>query len=189
MRKLYLTGPAVLHPFAQAISVHLKAFCRSCGFEGFWAGDDRDTGSSQMIFVATCEAIRRADAVIADIGPFRGPHADVGTAFQVGLAYQAGIPVFAHTGAFRPNEKMDVVPLIDRIWFGDYAPRENRRYFEAGEDGRWRDKDGFEVENFGRADSVMIAHAIRSLTFSAVEAICDAADYFEHADQTGRAHA
>jgi nucleoside 2-deoxyribosyltransferase len=188
MRKLYLTGPAVLHPDAQAISVRLKAFCRSCGFEGFWAGDDRDT-SSQMIFVATREAIRRVDAVIADIGPFRGPHADVGTAFQIGLAYQAGIPVFAHTGAFRPNAEMDAVPLIDRIWFGEYAPRENRRYFKAGEDGRWRDKDGFEVENFGHAECAMIFYAIRSLTFSAVEAICDAADYFERADQTGRAHA
>lgn len=40
-----------------------------------------------------------ADAVIANLTPFRGPSADVGTAWELGYAAGRGLPVFAYTGA------------------------------------------------------------------------------------------
>ena len=44
------------------------------------------------------QRILRADAVIADLTPFRGPSADPGTVWEIGYAVALGKPVFAYTG-------------------------------------------------------------------------------------------
>jgi len=47
------------------------------------------------IFQANLAMIDQAQAVIADISPFRGPNMDPGTAFELGYAHARGLPIFA----------------------------------------------------------------------------------------------
>ena len=46
--------------------------------------------------------VSAADAVVADLSPFRGPHIDDGTAVEIGYAVARGIPVFAYADDLRP---------------------------------------------------------------------------------------
>jgi nucleoside 2-deoxyribosyltransferase len=92
--KVYLAGPGVFRPEADRVAAHLKAECERLGLEGLWPADGPG-GTARLIFRANIALIRSADALIADISPFRGPHSDDGTAFEMGFAFALGKPVFA----------------------------------------------------------------------------------------------
>lgn len=173
LSKVYLAGPAVFRPDAHAIGGELRALCARYGFEALWPADNRDTLDAQMIFVANNDAIRSSAAVVADISPFRGPHMDPGTAFEIGLAYEERIPVFAYTSSVVPrypgsDARRPRELLTGRIWAGEVAV----------EDGNWREEDGTQVENFDLPESLMIAHAVKSISVSPEEAIANCARYF-----------
>jgi len=197
---LYLAGPGVFSPDANAIGRELKALCARYEFEGLWPGDET-YGSSQMIFIAHLEMLRRSAAVLADISPFRGPHADPGTAFEIGLAYQAGIPVFAYTRATtlpRSDEARLPSELVHRVRSTRYA-RHGIGFMRFGrlneweelveDDGCRHDEDGNLVEDWGLVESLMVARALKSVSVSAEEAIGCVAEYFGRAAVSERAQA
>ncbi|MGD0025905.1 MAG: nucleoside 2-deoxyribosyltransferase, partial [Xanthobacteraceae bacterium] len=191
-KAIFLAGPGIFRPDANEIGRELKALCALHGFEGLWPGDE-NSGSSQMLFIMIRDMLRRSAAIIADITPFRGPHMEPGTAFAIGLAYQAGIPIFGYsTVADLDRSAVDgerVRGLIERVWTSDYAPGTDG-YYAVGEDGCWRDKDGNLVENFGLVENLMVARAMRSISISAVEAVICCVEYFESAaKRAGQAYA
>lgn len=136
--KLYLAGPDVFAPDAAARFDAMRAACHAAGFEPLTPVDTAVPAGLQgaelaaHIKQANVALIRRCDAVVANISPFRGPNMDPGTAWEIGFAEALGRPVFLWSAT--------PVPLAART-LGDGA----------------RDPEGWMVENFGLAENLMIA--------------------------------
>ena len=79
--KVYLAGPDVFLPDAQHIGQLKRDICRQHGLEGLFPLDghlpeDAKEPLSRRIFRANTALMDRADAIIANLTPFRGPSAD-----------------------------------------------------------------------------------------------------------------
>lgn len=138
--QVYLAGPEVFLPEARAIGAAKQAICRHHGLVGHFPLDaDLDLTSlppreaAFAIFRANLALMQRSDAVIANLTPFRGPSADVGTAFEVGFMAALGKPLFAYSNAT-----------------GDYAHRVRISIRT----------DDLLIEDFGLVDNLMLDGAI-----------------------------
>ena len=144
VRRLYLAGPDVFLADAPAVGARKRALCAARGFEGLFPldGDDegRDT-SAKRIYDRNIDMLRRSDAIVADLTPFRGISADVGTVYEVAYGLALGLPVFGYTRA--PAD------LGSRI----------RAASGSGTDAATAG-DGMIVEDFGLPDNLMIAEGI-----------------------------
>lgn len=156
--RIYLAGPTVFLADADDAGARLVALCAQYGCEGLYPLDfDLDGPMSSRTIQAAClRELRSADGVVADLSPFRGPHADDGTAFELGFAHALGLPIWAYT--------TDPRPLIERIPGARAAT------------GHVRDDKGLLIENFGRAHNAMLAEAILHLGTSPGESIRLAAE-------------
>ncbi|HSI39732.1 MAG TPA: nucleoside 2-deoxyribosyltransferase [Xanthobacteraceae bacterium] len=130
---LYLAGPEVFRPDAVAEGARLKALCTARGLEGVYPLDGPLDADASAIRQRCIDAIERASAVLANISPFRGPHMDPGTAFELGYAQARGRPLFLWS--------VDARPLRDRI-----------PAVGAG----LRDAAGDLIEDFGLSENLMI---------------------------------
>lgn len=109
------------------------------------AGDARLDG---LIYRANVTMIHAADAGIFNLSPFRGPSADAGTVFELGLMVGLGKPCFAYTN--------DARPLLTRM----------QALGEAIQDpatGLWADLSGHSIEDFGNSDNLMIDMALEDV--------------------------
>lgn len=162
---IYLAGPSVFRPDAQVIGARFKDLCDRYGLEALYPSGNEvaATGldAAKEIFVGNCGLIRQSSAVVADISPFRGPHMDPGTAWEIGYAAALGRPVFAYTSSFAESEP---TTMRDRI------------ACERSEDS-WRDANGDEVEDFGLPENLMIGCSIVSVSISAEAAIKACAEW------------
>lgn len=94
-KKVYLAGPGVFRPDAIEYGNALKAKCAALGLVGLYPFDneiecDSEADRARFIKAANKKAIRLADAVIADLSPFRGPSGDIGTAWEMGYGDALG---------------------------------------------------------------------------------------------------
>lgn len=154
-KRIYLAGPEVFRLDAQLEGYRLKALCEAHGLHGHFPLDE-EAGGAEGIYEACIAGVQAADAVVANISPFRGPHMDPGTAFEIGFAVALGKPVFGwttHAGA-----------LHSRI------PHEHQRESELRVDA-----DRLIVEDFGRVENLMITVPLVSLHISPAFAIAAAA--------------
>ncbi len=104
---LYLAGPEVFLPDAEDLATAKLAICRAHGAEGRDPGhavadvlartDLEPRAAGRAMFAALVAQIDACDGVVANLTPFRGPSADVGTVWEVGYAVGRGLPVFAYT--------------------------------------------------------------------------------------------
>ncbi len=98
---IYLAGPEVFLKDAQAIGGKKKEMLSKFGLAGLYPMDNElppDAENAAMrIAQANYEIIDRCDAVIANLTPFRGPSADIGTACEAVYAFAKGKPVFAYS--------------------------------------------------------------------------------------------
>lgn len=135
--RVYLAGPEVFRPDAVAEGERLRRLCAVHGLEGLYpldGGAAEDTAHD--IRVRCIAGIVRADAVVANITPFRGAHMDPGTAWEIGFAEARGVPVF--------------------LWSSDPRALAERIPGTPGHDGL-RDADGHLLEDFGQPENLMIA--------------------------------
>ncbi len=136
--KLYLAGPDVFAPDAPAGFAAMRAACESFGLEPLTPVDtalpEGLQGRAMAAFIkqANIELIRRCDAVVANVSPFRGPNMDPGTAWEIGFAEALGRPVILWSEA--------TVLLAERTPGNGVT-----------------DPNGWMVENFGLAENLMIA--------------------------------
>ncbi len=147
--RIYLAGPDVFLPEPEAWAEQKKAICARHGLTGISPFDplaDQPKAWSALpewhaIGLKNEAHIAGADAVIANLTPFRGPSADAGTVFEVGFMRALGRPVFGYATTARP--------FTDRTldWMGP-----------AG--GPERDAEGLQVERFGLFDNLMIVVGI-----------------------------
>jgi len=150
--RVYLAGPDVFFRDAEAWAERRKAICAQNGLVGvspFDALAEEATGWSELpewqrIAWRNEAHIRGCDAVIANLTPFRGPSADVGTVYEVGFARALGQLVFGYTNC--------PVPFTRRTL--DFAAAHGGA---IGSPGRiWRDGEGLLIEQFRRFDNLMI---------------------------------
>lgn len=101
--KVYLAGPAVFYNDPIAESQRLKGICADFGLKGIFPFDAEldltdmsKHEAANAIYLANIELIKSADAVIADMQPFRGPGMDGGTAFEMGFARALGKTVIGY---------------------------------------------------------------------------------------------
>ena len=153
MTRVYLAGPDVFLPDAAAWMERKKAICAGYRLIGVSPFDDLANEPEawaalpdwRRIALRNEAHIRGCQGIVANLTPFRGPSADVGTVYEVGFARGLGLRVFGYAtvGA----------GFLDRtlasIGGGLQAP-----------DGSWRDADGLLVEQFGLFDNLMIEGAI-----------------------------
>lgn len=142
MISVYLAGPDVFYPNADRLAKEHKALCRRYGFEPLHP-IDQPTLESSHIFRTNIELLKCADAVVANLSPFRGAEVDSGTAFEVGYAIALGKPVVGYTAS--PECLRERVGRM----FGS----------RVMQDGVCRDGNGNLVENFGHSVNLMLAES------------------------------
>jgi nucleoside 2-deoxyribosyltransferase len=106
-KRVYLAGPDVFFKEAPARAAMLKELCAQYGLEGVHPLDGPSPAGvskledARQIFEADVRMIRSCQGVIANMIPFRGPSADVGTAWEMGFAAALGLPVIGYTTSAR----------------------------------------------------------------------------------------
>lgn len=148
MTRAYLAGPDVFLSNAAEVARAKLAACAAAGVEGLFPLDvdaEASVGGDFSDGVAIAEAnmvlMRSADVILANCTPFRGVHADVGTAFEMGFFAGMGKPVYAYSSAA-----------------GDAAER-TRAALRLGE-GENADPAGMAIEDFGHPDNLMLSGAV-----------------------------
>ncbi|MBS7546142.1 nucleoside 2-deoxyribosyltransferase [Ancylobacter oerskovii] len=150
---LYLAGPEVFRPDALAEGERLKAICRDLGALGLYPLQEGEVADADEIRAHCIGLIGRADALVADISPFRGVHMDPGTAFEIGYAEALGLPVFLWSSDSRD--------LVQRI---AADPRH----------GAGRDAEGHLIEDFARPENLMIVRGDQKVHAAPQDAIAEA---------------
>ena len=144
---IYLAGPDVFLPDAVEIGRKKVAICARHGAAGLYPLDNaivrEVAGASMQIFRANEAMMDEADAIIANLTPFRGPGADAGTVYELG--YMAA------------RKKLCLGYSNDPAV---YADRVRRYTAVTTRDGQLIDADGLAVEDFGLSDNLMMIHAL-----------------------------
>ena len=152
--KVYLAGPDVFMRNALEVGRRKKEICAQHGLVGLFpldheidgnpvTGGPADQEVSLQIFHRCVVMMEAADAIIANLTPFRGPSADAGTVFELGFMAARGKLCTGYSNVSGS--------YIDRI--GDRTPPDDGQEFYV-------DRDGNAVEDFGLADNLMIVHAL-----------------------------
>jgi len=153
--RVYLAGPEVFLPDADAMFARKKSLCARHGLIGVSPLDDPpgEPGAQrgadpaplprwQAIYQCNEMHLRRCDALIANLTPFRGVSADPGTVFELGFMRALGRPVFGYSTTAAP-----------------FSERTSRAA-GAANGPRGVDHEGLSIEDFGLADNLMIDGAI-----------------------------
>jgi len=146
--KIYLAGPDVFLPDAVEIGRRKAEICTKHGLTGLYPLDNAVNlaadGASLTIFKSNEAMMESADAIIANLTPFRGPSADAGTVYELG--YMAG------------RGKLCLAYSNDPAAYADRLARQQQ--VTAAPDGRLIDAEGLTVEQFGLPDNLMMIHAL-----------------------------
>jgi len=149
---IYLAGPDVFRTNAFDHGVALKLQCAEYGFTGLYPFDnevDFDLPKAELrraIYKGNVSFIDQCDVVIANLTPFRGDSADVGTVWEIARATAKGKLVIGYTNST-----------------ADYKDR-----VEASGN---TDSLFPNVEDFGAFENLMIAESIDYLVGSFDEAL------------------
>ncbi len=153
MRRLasvYLSGPGRWSPDGEAVLARQRQLCAAAGVEvkspdeAALMHQDGSEAMARELYAAALASLREADAVIADLTPWRGPSAHPGAIFETGFASALGKPVFAY---------MNVEDEDD----AEYAARvESTVGVVVGDDEVLRDVDQALVEDFGLPETLML---------------------------------
>jgi nucleoside 2-deoxyribosyltransferase len=152
MMQVYLAGPEVFLPGGSELVDRKRAMCVEFGFEPtrrhaeFTEHALRAPGAlGDEISRINEDLMDGADLCIANLTPFRGISADVGTVFELGYMVAQGKPVYGFTNDPR-----------------DYRVRAEDHFGSVVQDGdHLTSPDGQMIENHGMADNLMIDGGIR----------------------------
>jgi nucleoside 2-deoxyribosyltransferase len=149
--KLYLAGPDIFLPDAKEIGKIKQQLCARYGHVGLFPLDNEvppqvQNSPAKTIFRGNIAMLESADALVANLTPFRGASADVGTAFEVGYGFARGKKIFGYTNV--------TVSYADRVRSSVSGDLSRAR------DGRLFATDGFAVEDFGLIENLMMVEAL-----------------------------
>ncbi|MBB3948566.1 nucleoside 2-deoxyribosyltransferase [Rhizobium skierniewicense] len=146
--KIYLAGPEVFLPNARDMLDEKAELVRQAGHIPLSPGDlqippaDTKRGHGCNINAIDEQMMQEADAIIANLTPFRGIAADTGTSYELGFMCALEKPVFAYTNV-AANHFSRIMNYYDGVATQD-------------ETGRYRGADGVSIENFDMADNLML---------------------------------
>ncbi|WP_419728705.1 nucleoside 2-deoxyribosyltransferase [Lichenicola sp.] len=167
--KIYLAGPDVFLPDPAQHGRTLKAICARLGVEGLYPMDNEITpeagqDTASLIRAANMAMIRACDAIVANMTPFRGVSADVGTAYEMGVGAALGKIVVGYSS--------DVRSYMQRVEASGAVTRDI-------DDTCWA-ADGFSVECFGvpLADNLMLSCGVDAMCVSVEQAVEEARRLF-----------
>jgi nucleoside 2-deoxyribosyltransferase len=147
-KKVYLAGPEVFLPNAREQLDRKAALARAAGFIPLSPGDlDIPPQPTKREFGCAISEIDEqmmldADAVIANLTPFRGIAADVGTVFELGFMCALGKSVFGYTNISASHYERTI---------GYY-----KGAITTDAEGHTRGNDGMSLENFDMAENLML---------------------------------
>lgn len=153
--KIYLAGPDVFRADALAWATEARRLCAAAGHLALIPLDGVET-TAPGIYHANIGLIRAADAVIANLNPFRGCEPDSGTCVEVGFALALGKPVIGYLA--------DAATTVERV-VRLCGP------LQTGDNGRPVDRDGLHVENFGLPLNLMLAVPVKIVVGGLAEAL------------------
>jgi nucleoside 2-deoxyribosyltransferase len=147
--RVYLAGPDVFMPDPAERAAAMKQVCARHGLLAIspldlLPGERDDAGlmpDPRAIALRNEAHIRRCDALLANLTPFRGPGADAGTVYEVGYGRALGRPVFGYATIA-----------------GEYAARVRA----MPGSGSARDAAGLAIEDFGLFENLMISCGIEA---------------------------
>jgi len=146
--KIYLAGPDVFLPDALEIGRRKADICARHGLTGLYPLDNTVNlaagNASLAIFKGNEAMMDAADAIIANLTPFRGPGADTGTVYELGYMAGRGKLLFAYSN--------DPAAYADRV--------ARTHHVTKSSDGNLIDGDGLTVEDFCLPDNLMMIHAL-----------------------------
>jgi nucleoside 2-deoxyribosyltransferase len=152
--RVYLAGPEVFLPNAGEIGAAKRAICERHGLVGVFPADEEDAPDPALTLRERALAISRAmervmrscDAMIVNLTPFRGPSADVGSAFEMGFMRALGRPIFGYS-----NDARLFLERVTAICGGVIRLRPK---------GEHEDADGMAIEPFELHDNLMLVGGI-----------------------------
>jgi nucleoside 2-deoxyribosyltransferase len=147
MIRVYLAGPDVFLPDAVEIGRRKVELCTRHGLTGLYPLDNAidltAEDASMRIFRGNEAMMNEADAIIANLTPFRGPSADAGTVYELGSMAGRGKLCLGYS-----NDP------------SSYADRVRRSTNVSSRDGHVVDAHGLTIEDFALTENLMIIHAL-----------------------------
>src|ERR1700722_13802563 len=152
--RVYLAGPDVFFPQPTLWAAGKKTICDRYGLAGVSPLDDLPEEPAEWaefpfwrrIALRNEAHISSCQGLIANLTPFRGPSADVGTVYEVGFARALGLAIFGYATTAKA-----FLPRTLRALGGEA---------KSGQDGALHDGAGLLVEQFGLFDNLMIEGGI-----------------------------
>jgi len=145
-KSIYLAGPDVFFQNPIEIGKKKKEICERYGFKGHYPFDNEISGIDDPIKLAyeisrlNEELIEKSDIVVANLTPFRGVSADVGTVYELG--YARGLRKEVHGYSCNThNYKQKVMSMYPGY--------------------KTHDPDDNMIESFGLTDNLMIEGGIK----------------------------
>ena len=154
--KLYIAGPDVFRADSERWADEARTLCRQAGHEALIPLDGVET-TAAGIFHANIAQIRLADAVLANLNPFRGCEPDSGTCVEVGFALALGKPVIGYVDSLEST--------VERV--------RSRQGSVVLLNGRPVDADGLHIEDFGLPLNLMLAVPVRLVAGGLAEALAE----------------
>lgn len=151
--KIYLAGPDVFFPNPDQWKSKCVACIEAAGHEAL-VPVDNEVVDSKGIYEANIKLLNQADAVVANLNPFRGFEPDSGTCFEVGYAIARGVKVIGYVSDGR--SQADKLAISDGKGLGM-------------RDGRPIDKNGHFVENFKHPVNLMLAKSCTEIVTGDME--------------------
>lgn len=164
MKRIYLAGPDVFFSDATERAKLHKQLVRDFGFKPLHPVDQEEIEASS-IYHHNIRLLDQADAVVANITPFRGAEIDTGTAFEIGYAVAQGLPVFTYRAT--ADTVLDTVRE-------HYSPVVLDPASQI-----WRDRNGALIEDFGLPSNLMVAISTEFVHGSFTDALIAVQDYFK----------
>ena len=124
-----------------AFKAEVTRLCHSRVLIPMFPGDAVTGSDPAAIFQDNLALIDEADAVVANLNPFRGPEPDSGTAFELGYAHARGKQILGYIDRFETT--------VDRV------VRLQGHLTRYGNE--ITDRDGYRVEDFGLPLNIMLA--------------------------------
>lgn len=179
---VYLAGPEVFLPDPVAEGANKRAVIARFNREVLSSKDFRFVGhypldakidgysnnprTAMRIFHACIEMMDKSDLIIANVTHFRGPSADVGTAFEVGYMYAQQKPVFIYYNmqeTYCTEEGTKATTCHDaQTIYRDKVRAFATGYFVNRSPVEDRDNDNFLIEDFGLTDNLMLIGVARA---------------------------
>lgn len=153
--KLYLAGPDVFRADARQWADRSQVLCADAGHRALLPLDEGLAGAD-AIYRNNLRLLAEADAVLANLNPFRGAEPDSGTCVEIGYALALGKPIIGYA--------TDLRPLRERL------------HAVAAGDGCCRDGEGLVVEDFGLPLNLMLAVPVQLVQGGLAEALRKLAD-------------